>query len=624
MKPFLLATLVLCLTAIIACDDDPVPAYVEPDAVALDTPPLANQVEAEPEPVAEPAVQRDQEEPERETLGLIPFWTVGDLAVYQWPGGLWQPEHSYGKQALLFAEGWAQLETGEIWIRLRIQGGGHLGEWIRHDEALLPFSEVRTLEEVEAPEPLIAEVELPGGDSLVVNVLGLSEDRKWIAVRLPSDGLAAVFVGPDLFDLPALGRLPVYIGPSIGVWNPMGAEDELLASDVQRATARITWYGTAALATPIELPGAILIRGDYERHYPILGRTYDSTWIALRSTEFTYGYFWTDRSRLQLSVEVEDVPVIVSARTDVFTIGDDGTLQEPYHSAPYFRRWRWRDDDTIVGVNTAGIWRWSLATGQLTKLEESQWVRFSPDGRYAAFGIAEGNAWRTGDAPRDVVILPTDGTEAMTFRVVNQRRYTHHDGDPSLIWSPDSRYLLSRYWTEMGGSYVLGVDGSQSELLAGNSSWQRDSTLSVQADEDETMIYDPVSQKRRPAGSELSELRSSSEDVDAGLPELPAGADLDRFRSAVDVSPDGRWIVVRTLTYPMEFDATGFSVFPNVGLSWNGSWWVRVGFLLIDRESGAVLHTLLAPGNICHHGARAEFSPNGRSIAFSGLVIDCT
>ena len=611
MKPYLVATFLLCLTALIACSDDAVPSYEAPELAVAD------------EPVAEPAVQV-QEELERETLGLIPFWTIGDLAVYQWPGDLWQAEHSYGKQALLFAEGWAQLETGEIWIRLAIQGGGHRGEWVRHDEALLPFSEVRRLQEVEAPEPPIAEVELPGSDSLLVSVLGRSEDRKWIAVRLPGDVLGAVFVEPALLESPTLGPLPVYIGPSIGVWNPMGQADGLLESSALRATARVTWYGTAALATPVELPGAILIRGDYERHYPILGRTYDSTWIALRTPEFTFGYFWTERSRLQLSVEVEDVPVIVSARTDVFSIGDDGTLQEPYHSAPYFRRWRWRDDDTIVGVNSAGIWRWSLATGQLTKLEESQWVRFSPDGQYAAFGIAEGNAWRSGDAPRDIVILPTDGTAAMTFTAVNQRGYTHHDGDPSLAWSPDSRYLLSRYWTEMGGSYVLGVDGSQSGLLAGNSSWLRDSTLSVQADDDETMIYDPASQKRRLAESEPSELKSSSEDFDAGLPELPAGADLDRFRSAVDVSPDGRWIVVRTLTHPMEFDEAGFSVFPSVGLSWDGSRWVRVAFLLIDRESGAVLHTLLAPGNICHHGARAEFSPSGLRIAFSGLVIDCT
>ena len=614
MKLFLVATILLCLTALIACDDDAVPSYEAPELAVAD------------EPVAEPAVQV-QEELERETLGLIPFWTIGDLAVYQWPGGLWQPEHSYGKQALLFAEGWAQLETGEIWIRLAIQGGGHRGEWVRHGEALLPFSEVRRLQEVEAPEPPIAEVELPGGNSLVVSVLGRSEDRKWIAVRLPGDALAAVFVEPDLLESPTLGPLPVYIGPSIGVWNPMGQADGLLESGALRATARITWYGTPASALPRDHPGTILIHGRGDQEYSVLGRTHDAEWIALRATDFTYGYLWTLSDRLSLNVAIEDVPVIVGARTDVFMFDEDGKLQEPYQWAPYFEYWRWSGDTTIVGSNSEGIWRWDLETDQLTKLWGPEWVAFSPDGKFAAFGVGEGDSWRYGETPRDVIVLPTDGSEPMRFFAVNQRRYTHHDRDPSLSWSPDSRFLLSQF---VGGDYVLGIDGSRSDLRSGWGIWLSDSTVAYRL-WDETAsasIYDPTTRQewQVSATDALPPTAGDAERID--VPEdlgVALEAEVGRLWRVVDATPSGRWIVVRTWQHPPAgYDQAGFAHFHDVGPSPSGFSWVRIRFSIVDTESGMAGPILFAPGNFCHHGVRAEFSPDGRRLAFSGLVIDCT
>ena len=461
-----------------------------------------------------------------------------------------------------------------------------------------------------------------------VTLLGSSEDRKWVAVRVPQFGGLPFWIEPEaLVDNYLASSMPVYIGPTTGVWLPTGTADSPPPPDQQHAAARITWYGTPASALPRDHPETILIHGRGDREFSVLGRTHDAEWIALRATDFTYGYLWTYSDRLALNVAMEDVPIIVGARTDVFMFDEDGTFQEPYQWAPYFERWRWSGDTTIVGSNPEGIWRWDIETDQLTKLWGPEWVAFSPDGKFAAFGVGEGDSWRYGEAPRDVIVLPTDGSEPKRFFAVNQRRYTHHDRDPSLSWSPDSRFLLSQF---VGSDYVLGIDGSRSDLRSGWGIWLSDSTVAYRLwDEDEAAtIYAPTTRQewQVSATDALPPTAGEAERIDVPEAlEVILEAEVGRFRRVIDATPSGRWIVVRTSQNLSDgYDQAGFAHFHDVGPGPSGFGWVRIGFAIVDTESGKAGPILIAPGNYCHHGVRAEFSPDGRRLAFSGLVIDCT
>lgn len=523
-----------------------------------------------------------------------------------------------------------------------------------------------------------------------------------------------------------------------------------------RATAEVSWWRADMHPSPQTEPDSFHLRGG--TRLPILGRSADSEWIALRLDLLNPAYAWTPVDRLTLNVPVSELPILVATGMEALSVDPDGSLGASYAATAQFTTWQWRDDQTIVGSNQRGLWHWNPLAGELRRFAVPQWVKFSPDGRYAASGSG-GDFW-TDDWTRDVVISPVDGGEPLIFGEANRYRFTHHDSDPSLRWSPDSRYVLSAYLAlsadaetdEPWGYYILGVDGSRA-LLAVQSAyqsvyWLPDSTLLIW-DENQFRFYrpdgnllreltldldasihlyrypdsgtaalvtteqgrggwhrldlatgeltalpPPLNQRplrtnawqgwmaqplnghsaivywRGPDPDEaapdppvyLYDVRSSSarplDSVQRGSvrhgPDVLWSDDGQRFAlswfggsayvietdtlstlelpevavsplgALIDWSPDGSRLLVRSIRSVPEFDRRGFAAFPNFRYVVDFGDWTLAEYLIIDAASGAILSRFRADGNQCSNGHRAEWSPDGRWLAFGGVVVDCT
>ena len=278
------------------------------------------------------------------------------------------------------------------------------------------------------------------------------------------------------------------------------------SSQPPRAAAEITWWRADMHSSPHTEPGFLHLRGWTDHRYPILGRSVDSQWIALRLELLNPGYAWTPLDRLSLNLGVAELPIIVATGMEVLSVDPGGGLGATYAATTQFQRWQWRSDNTIVGSNDQGLWHWNPLSGDLRRFAEPQWVQFSPDGRYAASGF--GGDFGAGDWLRDVIITPVDGAKPIVFEAANQYRFTHHDSDPSLLWSPNSQYLLSTLYDEAWSGYViLGVDGSRVELeTSGWAVWLDDATLRIRNGQRDS-IY-------RPDGTLLRETEAARITID--------------------------------------------------------------------------------------------------------------
>ena len=632
MRNLLLATILLCLAAIAACSDDSIPraaelsAPIEEPVTVSQSEPAKTQasVSAAEEPVAqaEPTVEDEVRN------DVLIMRMAEEVQVFPYPAdGLHQPDR-IGAAALLLADGWLEGEDDQVWLRLDMNGE-RVG-WIRLADSPLTLEEAQTLPGVPLPSLPTVELSAPGGESRTMTLVGRSADRRYLAVRHPAIGSEVVWiVHKELPSNAEVRSLPIYVGAVWGRWSSQAAIDAAPLPGEVRVTASFDGWqldvypSPRSAPSPIRLSGAS-IDGAFALHFPVIGRDFEGEWIALRMDQFAGGHFWAHSEDLQLSAGVEDLPILVSVETEVFRLSDAGTLASLRGRAPYFSSWRWRDNGTIVGVNSEGIWRWEIESDQLIKLEESHWVNFSPDGKHAAYGVAVDRDWNAGESARDVVILSTVDGERHVFAGVNRRHFTHHDDDPSLIWSTDSRFLISQHQSaEMGGVYVLGIDGSQSDLLPDSAHWIRGSAVGFRRDEGAFRLYDPTHGEVR----EVTELEAGPIRVgrpgELGQPRLPDGVEVDRLREAVAISADGRWSVYRTRQYAAEFDEQGLSVPARIEYGSRRPW-MRVAFYIIDNESGEIAARVQTVRRICWDSTRADFSPDSRSIAFSGVRIDCT
>ena len=466
MKPYLVATFLLCLTALIACSDDPVPAYVEPDAVALDAPPLADQVESEPESVAEPAVQQAREDPERESHQVIPFRATGELVGYRMPGDFWQPKRAFSNGALLFANGWSLLPRGEVWVRLAIQSGGHQGLWVEHDESWLPISEVLTLPEVEAPESPdrdserpTAEIALPSGEHIAVSLLGKSANGRSFAARLHVEELVLWVEQSDLEVVGSFGQLPDYEGVIAGDYRPrtITKSDQLvyLTNEAYRSESNIfAWPGGPKL--PFRLP---------QWGLPVLGRSLDGNWIALRLTEIDPPIVWVPTEDLQRvwNVSFEDLPVALSAGLEVFTLNSSGQATHSVFAPIRPAYWEWRSDDELLLHDQNGAsWLWDVTTDEQRLLTTRTIANVSPDGKFAIeLTCPDESQEPSWDLLRYVALVSMENGEVLGIGSERRLSQDHPTQEPSHSqasptrrgcervlwqgWSPDSKWVMTRW-----------------------------------------------------------------------------------------------------------------------------------------------------------------------------------
>ncbi len=616
----------------VACSDDSIPRAAELSAPIQEPVPVSQsepaKAQASVRAADEPTAQAEPTVEDEVRNSVLIMRMAEEAEVFPYPAdGLHQPD-LFGVAALLLADGWLEGEGGQVWLRLDMNGE-RVG-WIRLADSPLTLDEARTLPEVGLPSLPTVDLESPSGERETVTLLGRSADRRYLAVRHPAVGSEVVWIDrSEVLSDAELWSTPTYIGAAWGRWSPQAAIDAAPLPGEIRVTASFDGWQLDIYPSPRTAPSAIRltgasIDGAFALHFPVIGRDFEGEWIALRMDPFAGGHFWAYNEDLRLSAAVKDLPILVGVETEVFKLSDAGALASLRGRAPYFSSWRWRDNDTIVGVNSDGIWRWEIDSDQLIKLEESHWVNFSPDGKHAAYGVAVDRDWNASESARDVVILSTDDGERHVFEGVNRNYFTHHDDDPSLIWSPDSRFLLSRHQSaEAGGVYVLGIDGSQSDLLSGGAHWISGSVVGIRRDDGAVRVYDPTSGEVREVTEGEAETARAGTPGELGQARLPDGVEVDWLREAVAISADGRWSVYRTRQYAEEFDEQGLSVPARIEYGALRPW-MRVAFYIIDNENGEIAARVQTVRSICWNSTRADFSPDSRSIAFSGVRIDCT
>ena len=489
-----LALPVAALLALAACADD-VPTHVPSHVAPSPTPaPVVEQpapalVEAEPSESTQ-AQQQEAAVPERNRV--LTMRLTEQLSIYHWPIEGLDPLVEHGPNTLLRADGWTESDGCEIWLRLDMNNDA-IG-WVRLSDTPLTESEARTLPLLEPPTLPVAELDLPGGERLTVTILGRSPDHMRYAVRLPNSEHALWAPQWTLRADDQSREVPVFAGPTFGDWRPISSRSMVLAGT--------TSHRPEMFSRPGGEYSGYDIRSDWHQvdliapQYPVMGRSLDGQWIALRLDELEPPVGWVQLEQLNLNVEAESLPYVLSGDTEVIQLDADGSVVGDVHRAPRLYHWQWRDDGVIVGSND-GLWRWNPALDeQPTQFAPAQWVVYSPDGRYAASGTSPD--YESGDLTREITITEVDSGESITFLDAGAAYFTHHASDPSLHWSADSRHLATRF-SPLGedpwrGFYVLAVDGSRTEFDGERDghfrSWLPDGTLLAQTEE-HLRVYTP-------------------------------------------------------------------------------------------------------------------------------------
>lgn len=486
-----------------ACGTDPIPEY---DPLAEE--PQQRQIG---EQVAEQAAEQAAGQTAEQTVGEAgepetdandesgPRWEGGRLRIrlegptliYPMPGTSWQALEEAPAGTELSID--SRYGCGEnVWLRLLLFRGDTA--WIRLQDSGLTEQDVEWLAEASAPfwkarlrwDRIAVElgVDEPGHAFWVdssARLLGRSADSRRVAIQTrKADGGAAVYwVKADSVELEEpVGSLPIYIG-------------ECCVHELPRklAMAEIV-AGNAPLAQrPHGQFDGYELKGGDGAQFPIVGRTADGKWIALRVRALTPNFVWTPIHFVSPNVDSDEIPILIASGTEALSADSSGEFGVRYAATDAFRRWGWLGDGTLVGTNDDGAWHWDPETGVHRRLTEADTTMIvSPDGRYVVSQHCADATTNSGWCAHEVAISAIDsaglgepvsfpGAYLMTFDP-RQPRQPY----PSLMWAPDSLHLIARNGpSRESGWLVLSVNGTSSALpVSARPRWLSDSTLLVE------------------------------------------------------------------------------------------------------------------------------------------------
>ena len=320
----MLAALVL----VSACGSDPIPEYQPPPAEL--EPPQA-QRERPLDHVATEAEDGQAVSVEAET----PRWIDGRLIVelshlaliYPMPGLSWQALEELPAGTQLLIDGrwgccgeWLRVDLGRgdsAWLRLR-DSGLSLQEAESLPERRPPFHRVRLRWDRIAVDLGVRE---PGHSFYVENadlshwLVGRSADARRVAIRVLNvdESYYMIWVNADSaeFDQP-LESLPIYIDECCTLVLP----EQLAIAEITEHSARVS------LRPHGRYDGYQLKGGDGEQ-FPIIGRSVDGQWLALRVNLLSQGYVWIPADRPTLNVAVSEIPHLHRQR-------HGGAIQQPW------------------------------------------------------------------------------------------------------------------------------------------------------------------------------------------------------------------------------------------------------------------------------------------------------
>ncbi|MCY3569254.1 MAG: hypothetical protein OXH38_11535 [Chloroflexi bacterium] len=601
----LLATALLVMSCLVACSDDAIPTAAPP-SIGQAEPPVekreAPEAEAEPEQSSQPA-------PQPASSPVLIFRLTDDLHIYPWPGERWQPFVRHRPNTLLLADGRTRSEDGDLWLRLDMNG--NVVGWVRQDETPLDAEEIRSLPWVPAGELPTAQIAAPGGDSVTVTVLGKAADGAGLVVQFAGSE-AALWIDRWLIDDNyRFDWLPIYTGTVAGRWEPWRGDQ---TGDL---SVQVYSYGADVAPWPGGPPLAWRLRSD---RYPVLGRSFDGQWLALRVETLDPPVAWFRFGARELDFDPADLPIFLSLGIELVTLDADGRAVASMFFPEQLSHWEWRGErELLLSERDSGTWLWNVERNESRKVSERRLANVSPDGAFAVDVFHPDPSvdewWR--DPRHTAVVSLNDGSEVI-FEAVHKPWGSHGVGFQQF-WSADSQWLLStvsRHGDEMEPTrhFGLSISGELVEIVAPEgesaSHWSRLQTIeqaggtvryfNVNGDE----IDRPWTDAAYPPAWEEAE----------PPPDLPDGWWRQSW------SPDGRWILVARSRLANEFDESGLAALP-----WTGrrAWGVyEIG--LFDRE-GNLLQVFRGFGGLdCGLlTSTATWSPDGSRILFGPRSSSC-
>ncbi len=250
------------------------------------------------------------------------------------------------------------------------------------------------------------------------------------------------------------------------------------------AIAEIVSHAASISIRPHGEPEALTFEGGDGEQFPIIGRSPDAMWIALRVSFFDRGYVWIPIEHLRLNVEVNEIPIFIGTATEALSTRTEESTGLSYAITEGFETWRWLPDGRFIGISHDGMWQWKPEIRELREVADASAPVVSPDGSYAAYRQCPKQSIGT-DCWRDVVITSAKDGGQLVFPNVafdGQYKVAQDRLRPWLTWSPNSRYLLNvapaMQLSAPDQLEVLRVDGSRNSLPDQDwARWLADSTL---------------------------------------------------------------------------------------------------------------------------------------------------
>ncbi len=621
MRLFTAAFLALWgLIAISACANDAPPAFAPPEPASASQPtaepPMPRQASTEQASTGRQAPDADQPlwqppKPVERINDKLIIRLSDKLAVYHWIGDDWLPLHTFGPRALLLVDGWAAQDNGVIWLHLDLNGD--LDGWARLNESPLRPEEAQPLPELAQPTLPTVQLTDADGNPHTISLLGRSTDDLSIAVRFGDDDAVMWVDRWEIENERNLPRLPVYTGVIVGRWEPwLRHEGERLKIEVYPWDYTLaTWPNGPQL--PWRLPTDM---------YPVLGRSLDAQWLALRVSALDPPVVWLPIGRRQLDFNPADLPIFLSAGLELVTLDSDGRAISSIFASQAWRNWEWRNDQELLLHGSGdGTWLWDVERNETRKLSDRWLSNVSPDGAFAVRHFQTETAAPDGQrAPSHIALVSLDDGREVIFESVFKPWITEEPGFQQY-WSADSQWLLStvaQYYNEEQRTQYFALS-------------RRGALVEIVPPEGKRARHWNALREIETTGGRLRYLNADGEEIERpwsdevfdpiAVPSFDGWELADDWSPSWSAgwSPDGRLLIGRRAQLAWEFDEDGLAALP-----WPNrrSWGVdEIG---VFNRNGELLQVFRGFGLDCHQWtSTVSWSPNGSRLLFGPRWTGC-
>ena len=317
--------------------------------------------------------------------------------------------------------------------------------------------------------------------------------------------------------------LRIRIGGGLTGWLRLAvtgaARQSLIGVPLESARPIRAWVGSGDLwLGPGAWARAIASLG-FSEPQAVVGRSADGGWVAMSISASEPSLVWAPADQVQLmtsDLTLRDLPILAGTGTTLLPLDEQDARAA--RIAPVAPVWDWLPDGALVGVDQDGVWRYDPNTGELRML----WAEgplslmcvgnaaIAPDGGHVAVDSYSPNERENPlGGPRDVTLIPLDGSEPMEFERVSWPIWPGHHTAVGH-WSPDGRWLLVNYqevepgWNTVAEEdreprrfYALSIAGERFELPLESTQprWLADSTLAYTDPDGVPRAFDPDSRR---------------------------------------------------------------------------------------------------------------------------------